>query len=229
MTNIIVSREEILDRLGEIREKRAVMHEKRAVILKEEAELIEEEAGWIAALKELGRITVPQPLTTTTDASAKTATEGETDEQTNHASKPDGAVNGATKEAGPLHVAPNREEEDSLPHDLESLDLESIECLLERKNCTKRELSEIGFKRFGISRSRIARLRKDDALMLIRAVIENTRLHEVIYKQAAKGPYGKSKARRSSTNVPTPHLDLDDEPVNGKRRDRNRGAQGKRN
>ena len=60
-----------------------------------------------------------------------------------------------------------------LPSDLESLCHEDVERILDDGSYTKKELAELGFRRFGISRSSLTHLRKEDALKSIKSALEN--------------------------------------------------------
>ena len=51
---------------------------------------------------------------------------------------------------------------------------------------TKKELVELGARRFGISRAKLSRLSKDDALAAVRAALDNERALEVIAEQARR-------------------------------------------
>ena len=60
-----------------------------------------------------------------------------------------------------------------LPSDLESLCHEDVERILDDGSYTKKQLAELGFRRFGISRSSLTHLRKEDALKSIKSALEN--------------------------------------------------------
>ena len=80
----------------------------------------------------------------------------------------------------------------NLPPDLESLHQEDIEKILNDDRYTKAQLAELGFRRFGISRSSLERLRKAEALMSMRAAVEHEKSLDVISRQARKS--GKARA-----------------------------------
>ena len=74
----------------------------------------------------------------------------------------------------------------SLPPDLESLRHEEIESILNDHGYTKVQLAELGFRRLGIPRSSLERLRKADVLVSIRAAMEHEKSLDVISQQAQK-------------------------------------------
>ena len=49
---------------------------------------------------------------------------------------------------------------------------------------TKNQIAELGFQRFGISRSKLMRLRKDDALESVRSALRNERILDMIAQEA---------------------------------------------
>ena len=72
----------------------------------------------------------------------------------------------------------------TLPAALESLEQTEIEGILNNDNYTKDQIAELGVKRFGISRSKLSRLRKRDAQDSIRAALENKKALDVISREA---------------------------------------------
>ena len=80
-----------------------------------------------------------------------------------------------------------------LPTDLESLGQQEIEEILEDRRYTKQQLAELGFRRFGISRSSLTHIRKEDAVNSVRAALRNERTLDVISEMA-------QRAGRARTN-----------------------------
>ena len=74
----------------------------------------------------------------------------------------------------------------NLPPNLESMCKEDIEKILNDDRFTKAQVAELGFQRFGISRSTLERLRKEDALRSVRAALEHEKSLDVISRQARK-------------------------------------------
>ena len=72
----------------------------------------------------------------------------------------------------------------TLPDRLESLSHGEIEGVLDNDSYTKDQIAELGVKRFGISKSKLVRLRKKDARDSIRAALENERALDVIAREA---------------------------------------------
>lgn len=67
-----------------------------------------------------------------------------------------------------------------------SLSREEVERILDDDTLTKQQLAELGHNRFGISRSRLLRLRKDRARNDILSALRNERTMHVIHEQAGK-------------------------------------------
>ena len=80
----------------------------------------------------------------------------------------------------------------TLPPNLESIDKDGIEKVLSDESYTKSQIAELGFQRFGISRSTLARTSKEDALISIRSALENERSLDVISQVAHES--GKARA-----------------------------------
>ena len=85
-----------------------------------------------------------------------------------------------------------RKKKATLPSNLESVGKEYIERILGDENYTKGQVAELGFKRFGISRSTLKQLRKEDAVRSVRSALEHERSLDVISQQARKS--GKDRA-----------------------------------
>ena len=75
---------------------------------------------------------------------------------------------------------------------LESIGQDEIERILNDDAGTKRQIAELGFRRFGISRSKLERLSLKDARYSVRAALENEKTLEVISQVAKKA--GKSRS-----------------------------------
>ncbi len=72
----------------------------------------------------------------------------------------------------------------ALPVELESLNQDEIEKILDNDAYTKEQIAELGVQRFGISRSKLARLRKGEAQDSIRAALSHERSLDVISREA---------------------------------------------
>ncbi len=92
---------------------------------------------------------------------------------------------------GNVRVAHQRRQA-TLPVDLESLGQSEIERILKDDRYTKQQVAELGSRRFGISRSKLERLRKVDALQSVRAALEHELSLDVISEEARKG--GRARA-----------------------------------
>ena len=92
------------------------------------------------------------------------------------------------QKVGPSNVkATPRRRQATLPADLESLGQAEVERILEDDRYTKQQVAELGSRRFGISRSKLERLRKVDALQSVRAALEHELSLDVISEEARKG------------------------------------------
>lgn len=79
-----------------------------------------------------------------------------------------------------------------LPRGLESIDEKEIDRILNDESYTKKQMAELGLRRFGISRSKLERLRKQDARDSIRAALEHEKSLDVIAMEARRG--GKARS-----------------------------------
>lgn len=80
----------------------------------------------------------------------------------------------------------------ALPPNLESLTQEDVEKILADDSYTKQQVAELGFQRFGISKSMLSRLRKEDAKRSVQSALDNERTLDVISEMARKA--GKARA-----------------------------------
>ena len=80
----------------------------------------------------------------------------------------------------------------TLPPNLEYLQQDTIDEILAGDDYTKAQIAELGFQRFGISKSMLLHLRKEDAKRSVRSALENERTLDVISKMARKA--GKARA-----------------------------------
>ncbi len=79
-----------------------------------------------------------------------------------------------------------------VPPALESLGQEDIDKILNDESYTKKQIAELGVRRFGISRSKLERLRKTDARDSVRAALEHEKSLDVISMEARRG--GKARS-----------------------------------
>lgn len=87
---------------------------------------------------------------------------------------------------------PPKKAKATLPPNLESIDEDGIEKVLSDESYTKSQIAELGYKRFGISQSMLTRISKEDALISIRAALENERALDVISQVARES--GRARA-----------------------------------
>lgn len=69
---------------------------------------------------------------------------------------------------------------------LESISQEEIEQVLSDDASTKRQIAELGFRRFGISRSKLERLNLRDARYSVLAALDNEKSLDVISREAVR-------------------------------------------
>ena len=87
--------------------------------------------------------------------------------------------------------APSRGPKLVLPTELEALSQDDIERILNDDRYTKQQIAELGFRRFGISRSKLESLRKEDARASVRAALNHEKSLDVIAREARKA--GKAR------------------------------------
>ena len=79
-----------------------------------------------------------------------------------------------------------------LPSDLQSASQMDVEKMLDNDDYTKQQIAELGFQRFGISKSMLQRLRKEEAKRSVLSALDNERTLDVISQMARKA--GKARA-----------------------------------
>lgn len=89
------------------------------------------------------------------------------------------------------HKASARRKRTHLPSNLEGLRKKDIENILSDESYTKVQIAELGSRRFGIPRATLERQRKEDALMAVRAALENEKALDVISQVARRS--GKTR------------------------------------
>ena len=99
-------------------------------------------------------------------------------------------INEAAKHSAPAAVK-RRAMPENLP-DFKTIGLDEVERILEDESLPKRVLAELGFQRFGISRSMLEHSNKKEARHSIASAVENRRILEAISRQARKGGMARS-------------------------------------
>ncbi len=74
----------------------------------------------------------------------------------------------------------------TLPSDLEDIQISEAERILKNEGYTKQQVVELGFSRFGISRSLLTRLSKEDAVISVQAALEHEKSLDVIAREARR-------------------------------------------
>ena len=111
----------------------------------------------------------------------------------------------APRQPKPAHRKPAVE----LPSGLTTLTESAVERVLADNRYLKSQLADLGFQRFGISRSRLCRLSKADAVEAIRAALEHQRSLDAISQQARaagrRRSVGYTEDTLRSTRSPLEH------------------------
>ena len=81
----------------------------------------------------------------------------------------------------------SRRQRVSLPPSLESVSQQEVERILGNDDYTKKQIVEVGIRRFGISRSKLERSNKQDALNSVYAALDHEKSLDVISKEASRG------------------------------------------
>ena len=74
-----------------------------------------------------------------------------------------------------------------LPASIETMAQNDVLQILDDESCTKQQIIDLGVRRFGISQSKLQRLRKEDARATVRAALAHERSLDVIATEASKG------------------------------------------
>lgn len=101
---------------------------------------------------------------------------------------------GLTRDGGRRKPAGRGPSQDGprLPDDLSTMSQTDVEHVLEDLTYTKLELVEVGASRFGISRSKLARSPKNEAIDTIRAALAHEKSLDLISKEATKSGGSRS-------------------------------------
>ncbi len=96
-----------------------------------------------------------------------------------------GALGGRKPGGRNAKAVPGNAEEYVMP-DVESLSQEDVAGILDSENCDKRQIVDLGALRFGISRSKLERLSKKDALDSVRSALEHEKSLDAISREAKR-------------------------------------------
>lgn len=88
--------------------------------------------------------------------------------------------------------AASRKPKMELPPDLEAISQDEVRIMLDDERYTKQQIADLGIRRFGISRSKLERLRKRDARDSVRAALRHEKSLDVIASEARKA--GRARA-----------------------------------
>ena len=84
-------------------------------------------------------------------------------------------------------VTPPRKKKVALPPNLDSLSQPDIEKVLDDDRFTKSQIIEVGTRRFGIPKSKLARSCRQDAVESVRAALDHEKSLELISAEARRG------------------------------------------
>lgn len=84
-------------------------------------------------------------------------------------------------------TASPRKEKVALPPNLDSLSQPEVEKVLDDDRFTKSQIVEVGTRRFGIPKSRLARSCRQDAVESVRAALDHERSLDLISAEARRG------------------------------------------
>lgn len=90
------------------------------------------------------------------------------------------------RRGSPRVSASSRKPKRTLPTGLERLSYEEVEGILDDDGYTKRQIAELGFRRFGIPEKSLLHSRKYDAVTSVRDAVANERILDAIARQARK-------------------------------------------
>lgn len=79
-----------------------------------------------------------------------------------------------------------------LPSDLTTLSIEEVDDILSNPVYTKPQLIELGTKRFGVSKSKLSRLKKDDVRESVRSALNHQKSLDAISREARRGGQKRS-------------------------------------
>ena len=96
----------------------------------------------------------------------------------------------------PSSVRPSNPPKTPLPNNLESIGRDEIQRMLAEGDYSKLQIAQIGARRFGMSRSKLVRLRKQEAEREILAAIEHEKSLEVISQEARHGGLARAPVAR---------------------------------
>ena len=116
-----------------------------------------------------------------------------------YATCPADELDSVLREIRTAQKRPPKKVKSTLPPNLESIDEDGIEKVLSDENYTKSQIAELGYKRFGISQSALARISKEDALISIRAALENERTLDVISQVARESAKARAFPKKPSS------------------------------
>ena len=80
----------------------------------------------------------------------------------------------------------------TLPSELTTLSTEEVDDILNNPVYTKPQLIELGTKRFGISKSKLSRLKKDDVRESVRSALDHQKSLDAISREARRGRQKRS-------------------------------------
>ena len=106
-----------------------------------------------------------------------------------HGNKPVESVIGILRDTGLLITDddPQTQAALGLPINLSDISLDEVEAVLANSSYTKDQFVELGFTRFGVSRSRLTRTGREKMIEIIRSAVDHEKSLAAIDREAARG------------------------------------------
>ena len=79
-----------------------------------------------------------------------------------------------------------------LPSDVESIDHNALERILDDERYSKEQVAELGTRRFGISRAKLIRLRKQEAVEAVRSALGHAKSLDAIAHEARRAGHART-------------------------------------
>ncbi len=110
-----------------------------------------------------------------------------------HSKRPIHELSDIMKDVGPkTRKQSARQPKAVLPSELTTLSIEEVDDILSNPEYTKSQLIELGTKRFGISKSKLSGLNKDDVRESVRSALNHEKSLDAISREAQRGGQKRS-------------------------------------
>ena len=111
-----------------------------------------------------------------------------------HSKRPIHELSDIMKDVGPRNRGKQSAKQPKavLPSELTTLSIEEVDDILSNPVYTKPQLIELGTKRFGVSKSKLSRLKKDDVRESVRSALNHEKSLDAISREARRGGQKRS-------------------------------------